>query len=440
MKSHPILDRLAERGVKLGMERVRQLLSELGEPHLAVPCVHIAGTNGKGSVCQYVTEALVDAGYRVGTYLSPHLVHVNERLLLDGVPIDDASLIEAIEALDRVRDGWGHERDALTWFEFTTVLAFQVFASRRVDVAVIETGLGGRLDATNVVSPLATAITSIGFDHMEVLGETLPQIAAEKAGILKAGAPCAVGPVLPEVAAVIAARAERVGAAVWWSGSQLLRERRGEGWTLTTPDGAIGPVRLRMGGAHQGANAAVAVGLLHLLRRQGLPIPDAAIHSGLARAAVAGRTELVLDGLVLDGSHNPEGTAALAAWLASRPRPASRILIFGMGSDREPLAVLGPLLPHFDEVVLTQADHPKALTVAQLVARLREGLGAQFDTLPVLLSDGGAPGDCLPEVYADADETVVAGSLYLVGEVRGLIEEGLLDGLSPGGRAAGEGA
>lgn len=422
MKSHPVLDQLAERGVKLGLDRMRQLLTELGDPQLAVPTVHIAGTNGKGSVSTYVTNALVAAGYHTGTYLSPHLEHVNERLLLDGRPIDDASLIDAIEALDRVRVDWGQLAglgpSALTWFEFFTALAFQVFAARRVDVGVVEVGLGGRLDATNVIQPLAAAITSIGLDHTEVLGPTIAGIAAEKAGILKPGLPCAVGPVSPEALEVIRDRAARVGATLWTCGGQLRRERRGDSWILATPDGQLPPVRLQMPGAHQGANAVVALGVLHLLRRQGLPITDEAIAAGLEATRVPGRIERVLPRLVLDGSHNPEGTAALAAWLAEQPRPASRILVFGMGEDREPADVLGPLLRHFDEVVLTACHHPKALQPRALAARLGE--------VDVVLSDGGTPEQCLPEVLADADEVVVAGSLYLVGEVRELVTSGAL--------------
>ncbi|HMV70108.1 MAG TPA: Mur ligase family protein, partial [Myxococcota bacterium] len=290
MKSHPVLSRLGETGVKLGLDRVRQLLAELGDPHLAAPVVHVAGTNGKGSVCAYVTQALVAAGLRVGTYTSPHLEHVNERVQLDGAPIDDLTLTEAIEALDRMRGEWGSAlgfgRDVITYFELMTVVAFQVFAARRVDVAVVEVGMGGRLDATNVVLPVATAITSIAMDHTEVLGDTLGAIAAEKAGILKGGVPCAVGPVPAEALDVIRRRAEQVGAPLWLSGAHLRRERRGGAWSITTPEGQVGPVTLGMPGAHQGANAAVAVGVLHLLKRQGFPIGPDAVAAGLARARV----------------------------------------------------------------------------------------------------------------------------------------------------------
>jgi dihydrofolate synthase/folylpolyglutamate synthase len=444
MRSHPLLDRAEAHGVKLGLERMRQLLSALGEPQLAVPTLHVAGTNGKGSTCAYLTAALVDAGYRVGTYLSPHLEAINERVWIDGVPVDDATLSEALEAVDRVRVDWaarqGLGADALTWFEWMTAAALWIFAHRGVDLAVIEVGLGGRLDATNVVEPLVCGITSIGWDHMDVLGDTLGAIAWEKAGIIKPRASACVGPVTEEAALAIRRRADAVGAEVWWSGArgepgqagavpvQLRRERRAQGWILTTPAGTVGPLALGMEGAHQGANAAVAVGMLHQLAAQGFAVPEAAVRSGLARARVGARVERLRPGLILDGAHNPEGTAALAAWLAEQPRPARRILLFGMGEGRDPRAILAPLLPHVDEVVLTCCDHPKSLAPLHLAHALGE--------VEVALSDGGPVRDVLPEVYAEADETVVAGSLYLAGAVRLLVSDGMLDGLAPGAGGA----
>lgn len=417
MITHPVLASLEGSGVRLGLDDMRGFLAYVGNPHLAYPVVHVAGTNGKGSVCTMVTEALVAAGYRVGTNTSPHLEAVNERIRLDGVPIDDASLTEAIEATDRERWAWarsaGLAHAPLTHFEFLTALAFRVFAERAVDVAVIEVGLGGRLDGTNVVSPTVCAITSIGLDHVAELGSDLAGIAGEKAGILKRGVPVVVGVMPPEARAVIEARAASLGCEVW-TAAQLRRERRVEDgvvrWTLGTPDGSPGAVTLAMPGAHQGVNASVALGVLHRLRRAGFTIDDAAIVAGLSRAQIAGRIETLRPGLIADGAHNPDGTAALAAWLATRPRQGKRILLFGMGRDRDARAVLGPLLPHFDEIVLTRCDHPNAREPVEIAALL--------GPIDVPLSDGGPIEGCLDEVCAEADEVVVAGSLYLVGAAR----------------------
>ncbi len=433
MITHPVLTRLAASGVKLGLERMQSFLVALGEPHRAYPVVHVAGTNGKGSTCTLVTHALVAAGYRVGTNLSPHVEHVNERFRIDGVPIDDASLVSAIEHLDRTRSDWSEQvsaahdgREALTYFEFATALAFQLFAQRGVQIAVIEVGMGGRLDATNVVSPNVCAIPSIGLDHMAELGDTVEAIAGEKAGVIKRGGPVVIG-VMPEGARqVLERRAKAVGVPIWRPGPDLQRELRKGRWNLRTPEGRLDDVALALQGEHQGNNALVALGVLHVLRRQGFVIPDDAIRDGFGRATLEGRLETPMPGLVIDGAHNEDGAKVLARWLATRPRPKNRILLLGMGRERDPLTVVGPLLPHFDEVVTTACAHPKAADPAALAARLQE--------LDIVLAEGGPIEEALPEVYAEADETVVAGSLFLAGAARAVVRSGALQGITPGGR------
>lgn len=428
MIRHPVLDQLGTHGVRLGLEQTRSFLDFLGEPHRAYPVVHVAGTNGKGSVCTYVTSALVKAGYRVGTNLSPHIETINERIRFDGEPVDDVRLLDGVEALDRARTDWaasvGMQEVPLTYFEFMTVLAFRMFAEAAVDVAVIEVGMGGRLDATNVVDPTACAITSIAFDHMEVLGDTLAQIAAEKAGIIKRGVPVVLGPLAVEAREVIEARAKVMAAPIWKPGPDMTRESRKSGWSLRTPGGSVADLQLAMPGLHQGANALVALGLLHLLRKRGFHIPDDAIKDGLSSARIAGRLETLKPGLIVDGAHNEEGANALAAWLASRPRPKSRILLLGMGIERDPVRFVKPLVAHFDEIVTTRGSHAKARDPMQLAAALQE-----FDAV---LSAGGPVEEALPEVFCEAEETIVAGSLYLVGTVRTLVRDGALDGMVAG--------
>ncbi len=428
MIGHPILDQMSETGVKLGLERVKALLDFMGEPHRAVPVIHVAGTNGKGSVCMMVTRALVEAGYRVGTYTSPHLEAVNERFRLDGDPVDDATLSDFIEALHRVRTDWadssGMLESPLTYFEFCTVLAFQLFAAKAVDVAVVEVGLGGRLDATNVVSPLVCAVTTIGLDHVDVLGTTLEEIAGEKAGIFKKGVPVVIGPLAPPAREVMETRAKALGCALWKPGPDMTREQRKSGWNLRTPHGALSDVALGLQGAHQGANALVALGVLHRLRMAGFVLPDDAIRRGLELVRYGGRIERMLPGLILDGAHNEEGALALAAWLATQPRPKNRILLFGQGQDRDPVKLVAPLLPHVDEIVTTQCAHPKARESFALAELLQE-----FD---IPLADGGPIEQALPEVYGEADETLVTGSLFVVGAARAMVRRGGLDGIQPG--------
>jgi dihydrofolate synthase/folylpolyglutamate synthase len=428
MLTHPILSQLAHHGVKLGLERMRDFMQSLGEPHEAYPTVHIAGTNGKGSVCAMVTGALVDAGYTVGTTYSPHAEVLNERVQIDGIPIDDGSLNELVEAVDRARRDWVESRglptNSLSYFEFVTAVAFLAFAGRQVNAAVVEVGMGGRLDATNILKPQVCAITHVGFDHQEFLGDTLAEIAGEKAGIITPGTPVVIGPMPQEARAAILQRARALNAPVWRPGAELRREHRRDGWVLTTPDGSVSGVRLKMNGAHQGANATVALGVLHQLRRQGFLIPDEAIVSGLQRAFLPGRIEEPRPGLVLDGAHNPDSVEVLAKWLATRPRPESRILLWGMGTGRDPAKCIEALVPLVDEVVTTRCAHPKAWEPVDLALQLQE--------LDVALSAGGDIEQTLPEVFQDAHETIVAGSLFLAGAARSIVNAGGLAGMSPG--------
>lgn len=428
MNSHPVLDVLANRGVRLGLERVRALLTALGEPHRACPVVHVAGTNGKGSTCMFVTNALVKAGYRVGTTLSPHIEDFNERIRFDGVPVDDPTLIDGIEGLDREIEEWSHtiglRETALTYFEFATVLAFRMFAAAPVDVMVVEVGMGGALDATNVVLPQVCAITSIGLDHVEHLGGTLAAIAGEKAGILKRGVPVVIGVLPQEARDVIEARAKGLGAPLWRPGADLVRELRKELWNLRTPGGSLQNVKLGLEGVHQGGNALVALGVLHRLRQQGFHVPDAAIAEGFATTTLSGRIDTILPGLIVDGAHNEDGAKALAAWLQTRPRPKSRILVFGQGFERDPGPIVAPLLPFVDEVVTASCRHPKARDAAALAALL--------DGRVPNLSEGGPIEDVLPEIYREADETIVTGSLFLAGAARSIVRSGAMDGITPG--------
>jgi dihydrofolate synthase / folylpolyglutamate synthase len=436
VRSHPALDAAARAGVRLGLDRVRTFLELLEEPNLCAPAVHVAGTNGKGSVCTFVTAALVRAGYRVGTTLSPHVEEVNERIQLDGVPVDDGTFAEALEHVDRARREWVEaarlDGQVLTYFELVTAAAFVVFARAGVDVMVVEVGLGGRLDATSVVRPAVCAIPTVGLDHQAELGPDLASIAGEKAGILRRGVPVVTGPLPEEAKTVVRAVAARLEAEVW-APPALRREEHSDGrWTLTTPVGRVGPVRLAMQGAHQGLNASVAVGVLHRMRGQGFLVPDEAIAAGLAAARVPVRLEQLLPGLFADGAHNPDGTRALAAWLGRRERPRSRILLFGMGQDRDPVQVLAPLLERadlFDEIVTTRCSHPRA--------RDPEELALAIEGMHPLIAAGGSIEETLPEVYAEAEETVVAGSLFVAGAARTLAREGALQGIAPGQGAAG---
>lgn len=421
MIHHPVLSQLAANGVKLGLDRVRSFLAHLGEPHLAYPVIHIAGTNGKGSTCMMVSSALTAAGYRVGTNLSPHLENVNERIRIDSTPVDDLSLNIGIESLDRARLDWarsmGLAESSLTYFEFMTILAFQTFAERSCDVAVIETGMGGRLDATNVVKPVACGITTVGLDHQDVLGDSIAQIAYEKAGIIEKNTPVVIGNLPEEAADVVVARARALGADLWRPGAQLRREYRKERWSYSTPGGIVREVDLPLKGMHMGHNGMVAVGLLHRLTKLGFHIPDEAIKTGLETVDLAGRLEALAPDLIVDGAHNEDGAKALASWLSSRPRPKSRIALLGMGVGRDPVPLAQALEPHVDEIVTTRCAHPKAADPMDLAMKLQ-------GHVDVSLAAGTTIDGDLSEVYAEAEETLVVGSLYLAGAARSIFRAG----------------
>ncbi|MBT3218569.1 MAG: bifunctional folylpolyglutamate synthase/dihydrofolate synthase, partial [Proteobacteria bacterium] len=293
MITHPVLTQLAMFGVKLGLGRMETFLRTLSEPHLAYPVVHIGGTNGKGSVAAMVTAALVEGGYRVGTMLSPHVEALNERIQINGTPIDDSSLEQLIGEIDRARTDWvqatSGTESLLTYFEFVTAAGFLYFARRQVNVAVVEVGLGGRLDATNVVQPLVCAISSIGLDHTEQLGDDLANIAREKAGIFKPRVPVVIGPTSKKVQAVLVRQARMRHAPLWKPGKELRREQRRDKWSFSTPVGTVSEVKLGLRGDHQAANATVALGVLHMLRKQGFLLTDDNIRRGFAKAFLPGR-------------------------------------------------------------------------------------------------------------------------------------------------------
>ena len=414
MIRHPLLDQAARAGIRLGLERMRDFLAELGDPHLRAPSVHVAGTNGKGSVCAFVTRVLIEAGYRVGTTISPHLEHVNERIQLGGVPVSDARLEVLLHQVDQARTP-----GELTYYEMALAAAFLAFAEARVDVQVVEVGLGGRLDATNLVRPVVCAVPHIGLDHQAILGNTLAEIAREKAGIFKRGAPVVLGPSVPEARQALVREAEALGCP-WWGPPALHVDRHGDGTvTIHTPAGSVGPVRLGLSGAHQGWNASVAVGVVHQMRARGFAISHDALVRGLESAFVAGRIERVMPGLLLDGAHNPDGARALAEWLAAAPRPSRRTLLFGMGDARDPHGVVAPLVPHVDAIVTTRCSHPRA--------REPEELASMIAGLHPSVSAAGPIEQALPQVVHGSDETVVAGSLFVVGAARALVAEGALE-------------
>lgn len=415
-------------GIKLGLENIRQLSAALGNPQTAYPAIHIAGTNGKGSVAAMIAAALTAGGRRTGRYTSPHLTRLEERFAVDGRPIDRPLLRDVAalvrEAAERLVAG-GALPTPPTFFEATTAVAFEVFRRARVDVAVLEVGLGGRFDATNIVSPVAAAITSIDLDHTELLGDTIGAIAREKAGIVKPSIPVVVGERKREARDTIAAVCEERGAPFVgaFDGVELgVRMTDGAATIdLETPADRYTGVRLALRGRHQAENAVVAVRLLEVVPDAALRVPRAAIVEGLERVRWPGRLE-VIDAaaigrpgrrVLLDAAHNPAGARALAAYL-SEAHPAKVLFVFGAMGDKDASGMLDALAPRAMRFWMTRARTRRAAdprTLAAVATRVAPAV-------PVEVHDVAA--DALRDALGAAGGGLVCvtGSIYLVGELR----------------------
>ena len=324
---------LQNRGVKLGLERMQAALASRGDPQRACPFVHIAGSNGKGSVAAMVERIARAAGYHTGQFASPHLSRYVERVLIDGAPLDED------EATRRL---CGQRADAslddLTFFEHTTLLAFEAFRDHGCDLVALEAGLGGRLDATNVVTPEVSVVTSISLEHQHILGDTTAAIAGEKAGILKPGVPAVIAARDAPAREVLKARAQALGAPVWLIGEDFDASRRADGLVdIAVPEESFDGLRLGLAGAYQADNAAAAVAAVQRLRSRGYRLDDDAVRTGLAEVRWPGRLEWV-DGapaFLFDAAHNADGCATLAAHLRSLAFSGPVVLLFGAMSDKD---------------------------------------------------------------------------------------------------------
>jgi dihydrofolate synthase/folylpolyglutamate synthase len=417
------LFRLEQFGIKFGLDSIETLLTRLGHPERTFRSVHIAGTNGKGSVTAMVDTALGRAGYRSARYTSPHLIDLSERFVVEGKPVDATAMCSAaadVRAAIEALRAEGMLQAPPTFFEATTAMAFELFRRARVEVATIEVGLGGRLDSTNVIHPVATAITSIDFDHQQYLGSTLSDIAAEKAGIIKPGVPVIVGDVGPEAWVVI----ERVALD---RGAELIRARDGVDvaplepdasadniFTLRTPARDYGAVRLALRGAHQTANAIVAVRVLETLDAQGVAVAAGAIVDGLAQVSWPGRLERrTLSGgreLILDAAHNPAGAAALASYLTSLGG-APPTLVFAAMRDKDALGMLDVLLPSIGRMIVTRATNTRSADPDALASTAR----AIAPALAVQVVP--SPAEALATAFTMSSRVVVAGSIFLLGDI-----------------------
>ena len=411
-----------------GLERVGELLAALGSPHERVRCLHVAGTKGKGSTAAMASSILGASGYRTGLYTSPHLVDIRERIRVDGemIPREGfAALVARTRPyLDRISEearGSGTVRPP-TYFEIMTHIAFLHFAEREVDVAVLEVGMGGRLDATNVVArPLACAITNVSRDHTDILGETLAEIAREKAGILKQDVPAVVAPQGPSAEEAIAHAAREAGAPLWWVGRDVKLEMHDDpvgpgAFSVRTPTCTYQGLSIPLAGAHQRENACVAVGLVELARNRGLGrVTPEAVREGLARVSWPGRFQEVASSpvTILDGAHNPASVKALLATLEEHFSGARPVYVLSIASDKDWRKMIGSLAGNAAAMVLTSSGSQRALAPAELAEAARQA-GVEAATV----EEDAAAALEKARILAGPEGLVVAtGSLYLVGKL-----------------------
>jgi dihydrofolate synthase/folylpolyglutamate synthase len=401
---------LEQFGIKLGLDNIRAILAALGNPQHSWPSIHIGGTNGKGSVAAMVERGLRAAGLRTGRYTSPHLDKIEERVAIDGTPIDretfETVTADVLDAVDAARAA-GTLPVMPTFFEVSTAVAFEIFRRRHVDVAIVEVGLGGRFDATNVLTPVITAITSIAFDHERHLGHTLPEIAFEKAGIAKPGVPMVIGRLPREAAARIAEVAAEVGAPIVDAHA-------------TTTDRKYPPLTLALAGRHQLENAAVAVAILERWSAMQSHVPTAAVVTGLTECEWPGRLEwLRLPGgeVLIDAAHNPAGAQALASYLEDTRTPKLPI-VFAAMADKNAAGMIGPLRAAASMFVATTVPHARARSADEMAAEIRTHAPG-IDVIAV-----APPEAAVARALEHSPRVVACGSIYMIGPLRARLLDG----------------
>jgi dihydrofolate synthase/folylpolyglutamate synthase len=421
----------AARPGDLKLERMRALLQLLGNPQDRVRCVHVTGTKGKGSTCAMLATILQRAGYRVGLFTSPHLECVEERLQVDRVPISRgelaarmAEVAPAVQLLEAENPGFeAGQLPGLTFFEIGTALGFLHFCRRRCDIAIIEVGLGGRFDSTNVCQPLISVITSVGHDHMAQLGNTLEAIAYQKAGIIKRGVPVVSGVLREEPRAVIRAVAHSLSAPLIELREQFryeyLQESAGPKVTVTTSHNTYRELSLKLLGTHQAHNAAIAVAVCEQLARLGFTIPGRALSAGLATVQWPARIEVLSSQpiIILDTAHNVPSAEALVETLAGAfPTAGHKVVVFAVSSDKQYGEILRVLAGYFDHFHLTKyGQNPRSVAPDKLAATLEQVAPGK----PYTIHSSAA--HAWSEALLSAritDLVCVTGSVFLAGELR----------------------
>lgn len=415
---------LQKHGVKLGLNNITKLVRLLGDPHLAFRTVHIAGTNGKGSTSAAVASILQENGLRVGLFTSPHLVSFTERIRIDNQQISEMHVIETASFIRRLTASSGLNP---TFFEFVTAMAFYHFAQNNIDWAVVETGMGGRLDATNIVRPEVSIITNISFDHREFLGETIADITHEKAGIIKHDTPVIISSRLPDVVAQLSRTAREQDAQIHiydrdFSGSLMNMDPGQITFNYHGYTDRIGLI-MQLSGGHQLYNGCTAVRACEVLREKGFSVSDASIERGLRNIRLDGRLEQVSEAppIIVDGAHNPEAAEVLADSVKMLFPDKKVILVAGIMDDKDIDGILRPLVKIAVSVILTRPDSERAASpekLAEILLKLKEP-GCHF---PFTTTQSVAEALEVAKSGCREDNIIlVTGSFYTIGKVKELL-------------------
>ncbi len=410
------------------LDRMRRLLGKLGAPHRMLNAVHIAGTKGKGSTAAMLTAMLQGSGFRVGLYTSPHLVELRERIQVNGRMIPEAELRVLLGKVFTATEELGNGREP-TFFEIMTAVAFQYFVEKDVDIAVIESGLGGRLDSTNVLRPKVCGITSISYDHCQQLGDTLSSIASEKAGIFKRGIPAVSVPQTMEAEQALRKVASQTGTSVAFTGKEInfslrFESTKGDGpqtrVCVTTPLSRFEHLRVPLAGEHQAVNCGLALALLDKLKELGYDIDDTRAIRGLSRTVLPGRMEILHNDprVIVDGAHNPGSIEALMLAIGQNISYDSMVVIFGCCVDKDVMGILRRVRQGADKVIFTKSKSPRSAEP--------EDLAKMYSSLGGMCQAADSFAEALPQAYAAVsrgDLICVTGSFYLVGEAKKHFEQ-----------------